>query len=112
MRCLMFRMKIKIENLDNREITVEESRPLLQQLQSHYIDWLHACGGKGRCTTCKCIVIKGEESLVPPTRFEERYFELGELKAGERLACQAIVKGDIVIRVPEEGKLPHIVYSD
>lgn len=105
-------MKIKIENLDNREITVEEkSKPLLQHLHAHGIDWLHACGAKGRCTTCKVIIVSGSDHLSAPSRFEEKYVQIGGLKSGERLACQVLVEGDIVIRVPEEGKLPHITYS-
>ena len=113
LRCLMRIMKIKIENLNNQEIeSVEKSKPLLKHLHAHQIDWLHACGEKGRCTTCKAIIVSGDESLSALTRFEERYREIGAPKKHERLACQVVVGGDIVIRVPEEGKLPHIVYSD
>jgi 2Fe-2S ferredoxin len=108
----MSRMKIIIENLNNRIIQGEDkTRTLLKHLQDNHIDWLHACGAKGRCTTCKAIIVEGSEGLSVPTRFEERYFEIGELHAGERLSCQVLVEGDIVIRVPEEGKLPHISYS-
>lgn len=108
----MSRMKIKLENLDNREIEVDDkAKPLLKHLHDNHIDWLHACGAKGRCTTCKVIIVAGSDALSQPTKFEEKYFQIGGLKKGERLACQAFVKGDIVIRVPEEGKLPHIVYS-
>lgn len=113
LRCLMHIMKIKIENLNNREVvTAEKSKPLLKHLHAHHIDWLHACGEKGRCTTCKVIVVSGEESLSALSRFEEKYREVGALKNDERLACQVLVDGDIVIRVPEDSKLPHIVYSD
>ncbi len=105
-------MKIKIENLANREIEVDDqSQSLLKHLHSHHIDWLHACGAKGRCTTCKVIVISGSEMLSVPSKVEEKYVQIGGLKPGERLACQVLVAGDIVIRVPEEGKLPHIEYS-
>jgi 2Fe-2S ferredoxin len=108
----MSRMKIIIENLNNRIIQGEDkTRTLLKHLQDNQIDWLHACGAKGRCTTCKAIIVAGSEALSPPTRFEEKYFQIGELYTGERLSCQVLVEGDIVIRVPEEGKLPHIVYS-
>ncbi len=105
-------MNIKIENLDNREIESDDkTKPLLKHLHANHIDWLHACGAKGRCTTCKVIVVSGADALSTPSRFEEKYFEIGGLKEGERLACQVLVEGDIVIRVPEEGKLPHIAYS-
>jgi 2Fe-2S ferredoxin len=108
----MSRMKIKIENLDNRIIQGEDrTKTLLKHLQDNHIDWLHACGAKGRCTTCKAIIVAGSAGLSAPTRFEERYFQTRELQAGERLACQVLVDGDIIVRVPEEGKLPHIVYS-
>jgi len=51
--------------------------------------WWHACGAKGRCTTCRVCVLAGAELLAPPTAPELRYREAGRLGEGERLACQA-----------------------
>ena len=103
---------ILIENLDKAIQVSDTTRPLLYLLQENYIDWMHACGGKGRCTTCKAIVLDGHENLGPRTRVEERYAEKGDLLPNERLACQVSVLGNIRIAVPEESKLPHLKYTD
>jgi 2Fe-2S ferredoxin len=103
---------ILIQNLGARSISVQDlSRTLLQHFQDHYLDWMHACGGKGRCTTCKLLVIEGTQNLSQPTAVETAYQRQGALGSGERLACQVRTSGDVVITVPEEGKLPHIHYS-
>jgi len=103
---------ITIKNLDNKSIPHQaEKKPALILLHENQVDWMHACGGKGRCTTCKMIVHEGEESLTAKSPFEKQCSEDGRLDHNERLACQCQVKDDLVISVPESGKLPHVKYS-
>ena len=71
-----------------------------------------SCGGKGRCTTCKAIIVSGEENLSERTVVEEKYAQFGKLNEDERLTCQVEVSGDIRIRVPKEYQLPHLKYSE
>lgn len=104
--------EIVIENLDHKVITFKLEQRLLTILHGNYIDWMHACGGKGRCTTCKFIVLSGMESITPPSPFEKQCIQKHLLECNQRLACQCAVKGDIKIKVPEENKLPHMDYSD
>jgi 2Fe-2S ferredoxin len=105
--------KIVIENLSGKVVNIApQSRSILAALQSERVDWMHACGGKGRCTTCKLIVVQGQAELSEKTAAEVRYAEEGKLFANERLACQVQAFGDLVVRVPEEGKLPHLKYDD
>ncbi|WP_040495825.1 2Fe-2S iron-sulfur cluster-binding protein [Fulvivirga imtechensis] len=106
--------KIVITNIDNKVIsTNEKSNTVLKILHENFIDWMHACGGKGRCTTCKMIVIEGMENLGHLTVHEKRFMEMDALKENERLTCQCILeKGVVTIKVPETSKLPHIQYSD
>lgn len=105
--------RIVIENLDEKAIeTTELSKPLLRHFHDNGIDWLHACGARGRCTTCKVIILSGAANLTPLTAAEERYRSLGALPEGTRLSCQVNVTGDIRVAVPADGKLPHIRYSD
>jgi len=104
--------KLVIENLFNRQVDARDlSKSLLEHLHASGIDWLHACGAKGRCTTCKAIVISGLENLSPPTAAELKYRQEGQLEENERLACQTRMLGDVCIRVPASGKLPHVQYS-
>ncbi len=105
-------VKIVIENLAQKELLeVDPSKSLLEVVQDHFIDWMHACGGKGRCTTCKMIVVEGLSQLSRLTSAEIRYRDLGQLAENERMACQARVLGSCRIRIPEESKMPHMEYT-
>jgi 2Fe-2S ferredoxin len=102
-----------IENLFKKTIdAADHSKTLLQHFQDHHIDWMHACGAKGRCTTCKVIIKEGGENFEPLTHAEQGYMQQGALKPQERLACQAKINGDVSLIAPEEYQLPHVVYSD
>lgn len=106
-------VKIVIENLGKKELLVNDlSQSVLHHVHSHFVDWMHACGGKGRCTSCKMIVLSGGDNLSPRTDVEHRYKQQGALLAQERLACQTRISGDITIRIPDEYKFPHVKYSE
>lgn len=105
-------VKIVIENLGKKELLVNDlSQTVLRLIHSHYVDWMHSCGGKGRCTTCKMIVLSGMENISSLSEAEIKYRLERALAENERLACQVVISGTIFIRVPEAYKLPHVVYS-
>ncbi len=106
-------VKITIENLGQKEVGVPSPGiSALSCFQSARVDWMHSCGGKGRCTTCKMIVIEGQDQLSLESPAELMYERQGQLKSNERLACQAKVWGNIRVRVPGGSKLPHLKYTD
>ena len=103
---------LTIENLPGAAVRVPAGATLLAALQAAGHDWMHACGAKGRCTTCRLQVLAGLENLSPPTAAELRYRAAGRLLASERLTCQAhLLAGEVVARVPEATQLPHVQYS-
>ena len=105
-------VKIVIENLAKKELLVKDlSLTVLRHVHTHFVDWMFACGAKGRCTTCKMIILEGHENMSPPSAAELGYREKGQLAESERLACQTTISGNIKIAVPEEYKLPHQKYS-
>jgi ferredoxin, 2Fe-2S len=105
--------RIIIENLFGKILEVEDTgKTLLQHFHDHQIDWMQACGGKGRCTTCKVKVIEGIENLSPLTDAETRYVKQHALNTDERLSCQAKISESVTVSVPDEYKLPHIHYSN
>ncbi len=106
-------VKIIIENLAQKEVTgAAMNKTALELLHGNFVDWMHECGGKGRCTTCKMIIMEGGEHLGALTESETRYRALRLLKDNERLACQATVNGIIRVLVPDGSKLPHLRYND
>lgn len=61
----------------------------------------HACGGAGVCGTCHVIVTAGAEHLSPPTDEELDVVDQAPGSTlSSRLACQAIVQGDVTVMVP------------
>ena len=57
----------------------------------------NSCGGVGICARCRVQVAEGAESLAPPTSIETRTASQRGFADGERLACQAVVRGDCTI---------------
>ncbi|MFN3999115.1 2Fe-2S iron-sulfur cluster-binding protein [Algoriphagus sp.] len=106
--------RIVIKNLGNLSIDTEHpDRKVIEIIHENGTDWMHACGKKGRCTTCKMIVVKGMENLSPETDRELFYRNQNRLKLNERLCCQSrLIKDEIVIRVAEINKFPHLAYTE
>ncbi len=103
---------LTIENLPGAVLEVSTGSTLLAALHGAGFDWMHACGGRGRCTTCRVQVRAGAECLAPLTAAENRYRAAGRLHPDERLACQArLPAGAVRGRVPEATQLPHQRYD-
>ena len=102
---------LTIENLPGPAVEVPAGATLLAAVQAAGHDWLHACGAKGRCTTCRLQVRTGSQNLSPPTAAELRYRASGRLLSDERLACQTrLPAGAATGRVPAATQLPHVRY--
>ena len=102
---------ITIDNLQSKSIHCEDKRERLLDVLLTATDWMHACGGKGRCTTCKARILEGMEHLSERTEAEERYMKMDKLRANERLMCQVRTSGDVRLSVPRIYQLPHLKYS-
>lgn len=106
--------RIIIQNLGNFSINSEDNdRKVIELIHENGIDWMHACGKKGRCTTCKMILVKNNALLSELTERELFYRNLNRLGPNERLTCQCqILEGEIEIRVAEINKFPHLQYTE
>lgn len=106
--------RIVIQNLGNLTIESEQvDCKVIEIIHQNGTDWMHACGKKGRCTTCKMIVVRGGENLSPETEPELVYRNQNRLKSNERLSCQSqLMKGELTIRVAEVNKFPHLAYTE
>ena len=104
--------KITISNLNHRQVVSHNnSKTVLNIMHENFIEWMHACGGKGRCTTCKMKILDGQDQLSALSAFEQKMRQNFRLKTDERLACQCFVSGDVIVEIPEASKLPHMKYS-
>jgi 2Fe-2S ferredoxin len=62
----------------------------------------HTCGGNCACTTCHVIVREGEANLSSMEDDEADRLEMAPgLTLHSRLACQAVVHGDVVVEIPD-----------
>ena len=105
--------EIHIKNLYDKKIfTNNGEKSVLDIIHENFIDWMHACGKKGRCTSCKMIVLEGMENLSPLTAVEEKYRGQKRLAKNERLTCQVKLLGSIEIKVADLNKFPHMDYSE
>jgi ferredoxin, 2Fe-2S len=101
-----------VENL-KKQFEVNNQETILLNLQHIHQDWMQACGGKGRCVTCRIEVLEGMENLSDRTAAEEKFLLAGKLLSNERLLCQTtLLKEKMVGKVSEICKLPHLYYND
>jgi ferredoxin, 2Fe-2S len=57
----------------------------------------NSCGSVGVCGRCRVRVLAGAENLTAPTTIEIRVATRNGFAADERLACQAVVTGDVEV---------------
>ena len=79
------------------------------------VDIEGSCGNLGTCGKCRVRIAEGNfekdgitsgpAHLSPLTSTELAFISLEEQSQGFRLACQAIVEGDLVVFMPEESRL-------
>lgn len=77
-----------------KAVPVEERQTILQASLAAGIPHYHACGGKGQCTTCRVLVLEGQEKLTPPTVLEQAIKKVKKFPDNVRLACQSRVNGE------------------
>ncbi|MBR6310761.1 MAG: NADH:ubiquinone reductase (Na(+)-transporting) subunit F [Paludibacteraceae bacterium] len=89
---------VKININGENEIEVEGGSSLLSTLADQKIYLPSACGGKGSCCQCRCQIVEGGGEILDS---EKGHFSRKEQKDHWRLGCQAKVKNDMKIVVPE-----------
>ena len=93
-----------VEVDDEKYPLADHGKPgsLLDIALAHDIALEHNCGGSCACTTCHVIVRKGAENLSDMEMDEEDRLDMAEgLTIRSRLGCQAVVRGDVVVEIPE-----------
>ena len=88
---------IEIKYLNGRKVAVREGTSLLEASLKAQIPHAHACGGRGRCSTCRVHVIEGLENISPPGDDELELLRTVNVGKDVRLACKSFVKGDCTI---------------
>ncbi|WP_162426626.1 adenylate/guanylate cyclase domain-containing protein [Pontibacter pudoricolor] len=87
-------MPYQVNFKGEKVVPVEEGQTILQASLAAGIPHYHACGGKGQCTTCRVLVLQGQEQLTPPTSYERVIKNVKKFPDNVRLACQSNIKGE------------------
>ena len=80
------------------KLTVDQGSSVMATLNEHGIFLPSACGGKASCGQCKLQILSGGGEILDS---ERPHFSRKEIKDKWRLGCQAKVKGDMEVKVPE-----------
>ena len=93
---------------ENKEVEASFGSNLRFKAQENNIDIytfmgkLTQCGGYGQCGTCVVDIVEGAQNLTPRTAVEEKM--LRKRPSSCRLACQAMVQGDISVETKPDKK--------
>ena len=93
-----------VEVDDSKYPLADHGKPgsLLDIALANGIELEHNCGGSCACTTCHVIVREGAENLSEMAEDEEDRLDMADgLTIRSRLGCQAVVRGDVVVEVPQ-----------
>ena len=93
---------------------IDEGKTVKEASQELGVDIEGICGDKATCGKCKIRLEEGffekygldsrMEHLSPIGKAEREFFNTRQEREGYRLACQAHIRGDIVVFIPEESR--------
>ena len=92
-----FRKSIRITYPAGKEIVVPMGFSVLEASRKGGVPHPAACGGRGRCSTCRVRVLQGMESLSPASNDEVNVLDHIGAPPNVRLGCQLRPKADISI---------------
>ena len=89
----------KLEILpDDTNIDIGNDETILTASLRNSIPHLNACGGIGKCSTCRISIVSGIENCLSPNEVEKQLADKIGLPSDIRLACQTKVTGDVKLR--------------
>jgi len=89
---------------EERKIQVKKCKSILEAAIEGKVGIRTECGGRGICGKCK-IIVKNKNALGALTELEKRHLSNREIKAGYRLACQALIEKNVAVLIPKESRV-------
>ncbi len=84
----------------NKEITVQDGESLIRAAMEVGVHINASCGGEGICGKCRVIIEEGNIEGGITEKLSE-----ADIEKGYRLACKAIVRGNVTVRIPVESEV-------
>ena len=90
-----------------RTVEVEKGTSILEAAMQHNVPLYHTCGGNASCSTCRVMVLNGDEYLSKMETMEMEVLDAFDLRPPHRLGCQALVlNGTVEVHIPDRLKAP------
>ena len=87
---------IRVTYPSGRRILIPSGATLLETSRSGGIPHASVCGGRGRCSTCRVMILDCDAGcLLPPNDTEKKVLEKLNLPPNVRLACQVKPSGNV-----------------
>ena len=83
---------------DNKTCEATNGLTLLEIAKNNNIPHVNACGGEGKCTTCRLLVLDGVQNCSSETEQEKALKSKAHTTDEFRLACQTTISGDVTVR--------------
>ena len=91
--------RVSVRYADGRRARLRPGATLLEGSRAAGLAHASACGGRGRCTTCRVLVTEGAEGLPPPNATETAALARIHAPPGVRLACQIRPAAPLAVRL-------------
>lgn len=83
---------------DDAIVDINEGETIRDAALRHNIPITNVCGAKGRCSTCRILVLEGIENCSSRSSKEKEIAGYMSFSPEVRLACQTTVAGDVQVR--------------
>jgi adenylate cyclase len=83
---------------DQRLVECRPGESILAAALRAGVPFAHACGGNGKCSTCRIVVVEGRQSCSERTPREQAIADRLGLGPQLRLACQTSARGEVTVR--------------
>ena len=90
---------ITLKYVGHGSVRTTRGLSVLDTSRNNHIPHPSRCGGRGRCATCRVLVVSSERALPPPDKVERNLLEKIAAPAQVRLACQLRPQCDMTVQV-------------
>ncbi len=110
-----FAMRIPVQYVRGPLVKTSAGPTLLEVSRMNDIPHMSACGGRGRCSTCRVLIVGDESGLMPASEAELATLRSVSAPSNVRLACQARVRAAAtvlpLVRLGRGGDTPVFVQA-
>ena len=83
---------------DNKKIDISVNETILTASLRNNVAHLSACGGTGKCSTCRVEITNGLENCSPRSELEQKLAKKLSFPENIRLGCQTTINGPVSYR--------------